>query len=248
MSDFSGACPCCGLKAAGNPGAQPATSVKPHFMKKLLSAFFVFTGFSAFACGGYIDLPKWSISVIAVGNYGTSIQSWKPSFMPGLQINRKIKYGMEMRFAVEHTRYYHEPEFMTGADMMMVYGPERMTTFRVGVEKSWPISRWFTPYVAIDVAMRKFSSDIHYDGGIAGLNETRMIDRMGFGVMSVIGFKTQLNSRIAFFAEYRAEFFLNKTTTDVVYHYGNVDDRPYTQNTADFRLGNIGNAGFQISF
>lgn len=217
-------------------------------MKKVLVAIGVLMGTSVFACGGYIDLPKWSISVLVAGNYGTTVNNWKPSFLPGLQINRKLNHGMELRFGVEHTRFYHEPEIMEGADMMMVYGPERMTTFRAGVQKSWTVSARFTPYVAVDLGFRKFASDIHYEGGIAGFNETRMVDRFGVGVLPAVGVKFKIMERLSVFAEYRAEYFLNKTTTDVVYHNGNVDDRPYTQNTGDFRFGNIGNVGLQVSF
>jgi opacity protein-like surface antigen len=216
-------------------------------MKKTFVAIGVLFSVSVFACGGYIDLPKWSISVIAAGNYGTSLSTWKPSFLPGLQINRKLNHGMELRFGVEHTRFYHEPEIMFGADMMLAYGPERKTTFRAGVQKSWTVSGWFAPYVAADLALRKFSSNIHYEGGIAGLNETRMIDQLGVGVLPTVGVNFRVNDRMSVFAEYRAEYFLNKSTTDVVHHNGNVDDRPYTQTTSDFRFGNIGNVGLQIS-
>lgn len=219
-----------------------------NIMKKLFLLLFVASGIHLMACGGYIDQPKWSISVIGAGNYRTLLHDWNPQFLPGLQLNRKVGMGMEMRFGLEYTRYYNEPAETPYVDILYISGPEKQTTLRMGMEKQWKLSRWFIPYAAADLAGRKMTSDIHYEGGIAGMNESHEVTQYGIGILPAIGFKTQLAARVSFFAEYRAEYFVNRTTDKTTYYNGNIDSRPFTQTTADFAFGNIGHIGMQFSF
>src|ERR1044072_7095876 len=129
-------------------------------MKKLLSSVLLTATVQAFACGGYIDFPKWSIGVIGAGNYGLMNQNWHPFFLPGIQLNRKMNYNMELRFAVEHTKYYNAPMEMQGNDMLSITGEERRTLFRVGAEKSWKLHKLFMTYVALDLAAQSKRTDL----------------------------------------------------------------------------------------
>lgn len=217
-------------------------------MKKTFSLLFLLFTFSAFACGGYADLPpRWSIGVIGVGNYQLPYSGWHPYFLPGLQVKRMTKQ-YTLRFGVEHVRIYNAPTDMQGYDILYMTGPEKRTVVRAGVEREFYIHRFFTPYIGVDLAAQYMSSNILYEGGIAGLNERHEITTKGVGLLPTVGFKTQLGSKVSFFAECRAEAFFNDVYQKSTYYSGNVDTRPIRGTEFDFSVGKIVQAGIQISF
>lgn len=216
-------------------------------MKKLFTVFLVAMCTHVFACDVPIDLRKWSISVIGLGNYGTAQKAWQPYFLPGIQFNREAG-NYEMRFAVERTKYYAEPTDQSGEDILYISGPERRTLLRIGLEREWKLNRWINPYAAIDIAGQKVYSELTYVGGIAGMNEKHAITTNGVGLLPAIGFKSEIANHVAFFAEYRAEAFVNNVNQKSTYYNGNVDSRPSRDTQVDFNVGSIGNIGFQFQF
>lgn len=217
-------------------------------MKKLLSLLFLSLSASAFACGGYGDFaPRWSIGVIGAGNYQLPYSGWKPYFMPGIQLKRTAGQ-YKLRFGVEHVKNYNEPTDMQGYDILYMTGPEKRTVVRAGVEREWYLHRFFSPYVAVDLAAQSMNSNILYEGGIAGLNERHEITTKGIGLMPTVGIKSNLGRRVALFAEYRAEAFLNDVYQKSTFYSGNVDTRPTRGTEFDFAAGKIVHAGVQFSF
>jgi hypothetical protein len=219
-------------------------------MKKFLAVLFVILSIPVFA-GGYGDLyPKWSIGIIGVGNYSMPASGFHPYFLPGIQVTHTNGVSWSQRGAIEFTKYSIVPIENTpgSADLMFVNGTEKRSLLRAGLEYGWFICPLFHPYVAIDVAGQSYKSNITYEGGLAGRSDREEISTTGIGLLPTIGFKTYIGKRIAFFAEYRAEAFLNNTETKVTYYNGNIDSRPTDGTTFDFRAGAIAHAGIQVMF
>lgn len=217
-------------------------------MKRLLSLLFLSLSASAFACGGYGDfIPRWSIGVIGAGNYQLHYSGWHPYFLPGVQVKRTTK-KFTYRFGVEHVKIYNEPTDMQGYDILYMTGPEKRTVVRAGVEREWFLHRFFSPYVAVDLAAQSMKSNILYEGGIAGLNERKEITTKGIGLMPAVGFITHFGRKVSVFAEYRAEAFINDVYQKSTYYSGNVDTRPTRGTEFDFVVGKIVQAGIQITF
>ncbi|HTF05692.1 MAG TPA: hypothetical protein VK826_16810 [Bacteroidia bacterium] len=215
----------------------------------LIIPLILFFGFKSFACGGYVDFtPRWTIGIIGAGHYRTMNVEGHAYFLPGVQVKRTMgKY--QARVGIEHTKYYTEPaDVPGGADILYVEGPSRRTLVRVGVERGWTLHRFFAPYAAIDLAGQFGTSDLTYSGGIAGMHERHEIVKKGVGVLPAVGVKVNLSSKISFFAEYRAEFFLNDVYSKTTYYWGNVDSRPSRETNGEFDFGDIGHVGIQIAF
>lgn len=216
-------------------------------MRKTLFIILATISVQVFACGGYADYPKWSIGVIGVGNYYMGGPGWNPHFLPGIQVKR-AKGPYALRFGVEHVRNYTEPTGEQGADIMYIEGNVKRTVLRAGMERGWNLHWRFSPYVAVDLAAQSMCSDMTYEGGIAGISERHEITTKGIGLMPTIGFKTNINRKIAFFAEYRAEAFVNDVYQKSTYYIGSIDSRPTRETEFDFAVGTIGHVGIQIAF
>lgn len=216
--------------------------------KKLLLLPIAFLRLHAFACGGYGDIfPRWSLNVIAVGNYQLPYSAWNPSFLPGVQLNRTMGKNT-LRFGLEHVRIQHEPTSEQGADILYVSGTEQRTVLRAGFERRWYLHRLIQPYAAVDVAGQSMTSNMLYVGGIAGLDERYEITTKGIGIIPAIGFKTSIGRNVALFAEYRVEAFVNDVYRKATFYNGNIDSRPTRNTEFDFAMGTIGHLGLQIAF
>lgn len=235
----------------GNP-IDSITTYWKEAMKKTLVLLFALISLRMFACVDTTAVnPQWALGVIGVGNYSLPVSGFHPFFLPGIQLTHMNANGKwTQRVAVEYTKH---SELMNdppagSADMFYIEGTEQRTLLRVGLEHDWTLHRFFNPYVAVDLAGQLYKSDVHYTGGIAGIDERDEIVTKGIGLLPAVGFKSYFGKHIAWFAEYRAEAFVNSRYTKMTNYSGNVDTRPHTETVYDFNGGNIGHVGVQVMF
>ncbi|HTF05693.1 MAG TPA: hypothetical protein VK826_16815 [Bacteroidia bacterium] len=213
-------------------------------MKKLLVFPLLLLNFQAFACGDYTTpLPKWRVGIIAAGHYSSLFYGFRPSFLPGVQVNRQFgKY--ELRLAVEHTQMTTEgsgmPNYMWGK------GHSSRTLVRAGIERSIPLTRWLAVYGAADLAAQFGNSKVDAMGCFGPMGVITSRSR-GAGIIPAVGVRFKMGPRISCFAEYRAEFFINDVRQKTKFG-GNTESRPVNYTETDFEFGKIGHVGIQIAF
>lgn len=213
-------------------------------MKKALLVILTVLGIQHIASAAPGDsLPKWSIGIIAVGNYQSMYQGFQPQFLPGIQVNRKLgKYVL--RLGVERTVTTGKRLF--GHDYYWGLGNHKSTMLRIGIERSYSISRKFKIYGAIDFAARYQKGSYETFGCWGPLGIVNYTTR-SVGAMPTLGLQYQINKRVSVFAEYRAELFFNETTQRTTYPQGNIDSRAYRSTNFDFNFGTIGQVGIKIA-
>lgn len=221
-------------------------------MRKLFSILMITVSASAFACGGYADLyPRWSIGIIGYTNSNMAVSGLNGMILPGVQFTHQCFNGLwAQRAAIEYSRYTAlAPDFPPGsADMMTISGQENRVLLRVGLERGWFLHRLFRPYAAMDLGFQYDNYNMRIEGGIAGFNKRDEITTKGIGLMPTVGFKTFIGRKICFYAEYRAEAFLNDVDTKTTDYRGNTDYRPTSETKFDFAAGKIWQAGIQVMF
>jgi hypothetical protein len=213
-------------------------------MKRVIALLLVFASVQITANAAPTDtLPKWSIGIIAVGNYQSMYQGFQPQFLPGIQVNRKLgKY--ELRLGIEHTVYAGGRRF--GQDYFGGLGNHTSNTLRIGIERGYFITRKLKVYGALDLAARYQKGNYESFGCFGPLGIVNYTTR-SVGVMPTLGLNYQISKRISVFAEYRAEFFVTDVTEHIIYPQGNIDTRPYHYNNFDFNFGTIGQVGIKIA-
>ena len=178
-------------------------------MKRVIALLFVFASVQITANAAPTDtLPKWSIGMIAVGNYQSMYQGFQPQFLPGLQLNRKLgKY--ELRLGFERTVSAGGRLF--SQDYSSGFGNHTSNTLRIGIERGYSITRKLKVYGALDLAARYQKGAYESFGCFGPLGIVNYTTR-SIGVMPTLGLNYQISKRISVFAEYRAEFFVNDVT------------------------------------
>lgn len=224
-------------------------------MKKITLLFLLCCNLHAWAGNDSLTpQPKWSIGMIGYGSFrmpvSGDLSGSRSYFLPGIQVTRVSASGKyNYRVGVEHIqRSFASPEVPTGADEIAYNGQESRSLLRIGMEREWHLHRLFSPYVSLDIAAKMGRSDFTYSGGLMGMHQREQTRTKGIGVMPSLGFKTSITPRVAFYAEFRTEAFMNNVHRKITDYNGNVDTRPQREFSFELHSGETVMAGIQVRF
>jgi hypothetical protein len=144
--------------------------------------------------------PSWSISLNAFDmllQSDPNLQSyWTPYFLNGFSINKRTKY-FTAKFGANYTVLIIKTLDWNGSDQYTANGNIKEGRLNIGFEKDTAIFKVIRPHIGINLSLIKAFEDYIITGGIAGINEHRLIHKIGIGLYPNIGLELMIKPKVS---------------------------------------------------